>query len=189
MRRHIKIARPERRSQTPHHIARATLVPRTVTRANIAVPTDPHSVREAPVQPPPGFQLDPYLDYGRYLTPEGGILMIYKDFDVRVRQTLWRIFAWILFTGLAANYLYAAPIANPWIKIACLFVAGIINWLIVKKPVELYRRIEIRPDCMIIEGSDVFWARTMDAVFRIFVLTKTATESYAGPTARASSNI
>jgi len=48
------------------------------------------------------------------------------------------------------------------LSLFCLLVAAIINWLIVRKPVEVYRRIEIRPDCMIIDGTDIFWARQME---------------------------
>jgi hypothetical protein len=44
----------------------------------------------------------------------------------------------------------------------CHLRSSVINWLIVAKPVELYRRIEIRPDCMIIEEADLFWRRYME---------------------------
>ncbi len=72
--------------------------------------------------------------------------------------------AWASFTGLEANYLFnPAPVQNLWIAVTVLVAAAIVNWLIVAKPVELYRRIEIRPDCMIIDGSDVFWARFIES--------------------------
>lgn len=113
--------------------------------------------------PDPAFQIDPYLDYGRFLTPEGGILIIYKDIDLSWRHTFWRLLTWIGFTGLEANYLFnATPQLNQWKAVGILLLAALANWLIVAKPVELYRRIEIRPDCMIIDGADTFWARFME---------------------------
>jgi hypothetical protein len=39
---------------------------------------------------------------------------------------------------------------------------AIVNWLIVRKPVEIYRRVEVRPDCMILEGGEIFWLRHME---------------------------
>ena len=58
------------------------------------------------------------------------------------------------------------------------------------KPVEIYRRIEIRPDCMIIEGADIFWAlRKMEIGWScLSVPTATAwSRSLRQSTARASS--
>jgi hypothetical protein len=47
-------------------------------------------------------------------------------------------------------------------QIACLLVIAIVDVFIVAKPVEIYRTLEIRPDCMIVEGADVFWLRYME---------------------------
>jgi hypothetical protein len=109
------------------------------------------------------LQVDPYIDYGRYLTPEGGVLIVYKDHDDRFRHTLWRILAWTIFTGAEASFLYHDPhLKSVALKLLCLAAVAIANRLIVGRPVEIYRRIEIRPDCMIIEGSDVFWRHFME---------------------------
>jgi hypothetical protein len=113
--------------------------------------------------PPNGFQTDPYVDYGRCLTAEGGILIVFKDIDVRLRHTLWRIFAWTAATGGEAWFLYHhSPVQSFWLNLACLVAIGVINALIVMKPVELYRSLEIRPDCMIIETADIFWLSQME---------------------------
>jgi hypothetical protein len=109
------------------------------------------------------FGPDPHIDYRRELTPDGGIAITYKDIDDRLRQTLRRLFFWACATGAAGWYLfYRSPVHSPWINGAALVVAAIVNWLIVAKPVEVYRRIEIRPDCMIIDGTDVFWLHQME---------------------------
>jgi hypothetical protein len=110
-----------------------------------------------------GFQPDPYIDYGRFLTPEGGILFKYKDIDTRLRHTLWRLFAWTASTGAEGwHVLHYSPVESLWINVACLAAIAVLNWFIVAKPVELYRRVEIRPDCMIFEGADIFWLRLME---------------------------
>ncbi|MGJ0391395.1 MAG: hypothetical protein ACR650_01325 [Methylocystis sp.] len=103
------------------------------------------------------------MDYGRFLTAAGGILLIYKDLDERLRHTLWRLFAWSVFTASEGLFLlHHSPVHTGWMNfIAFLAVAGI-NWLIVSKPVEIYRRLEIRPDCLILEGTDLFWRRFME---------------------------
>ena len=123
---------------------------------------DPPSVA-LPATSSTGFQPDPYVDYGRVLTAAGGILIAYKDLDTRLRHTIWRLFAWTASTGCEGWFLlYHSPVHSGWINIACLIAIAVINGLIVAKPVELYRRIEIRPDCMIIEDGDLFWRRYME---------------------------
>ena len=47
-------------------------------------------------------------------------------------------------------------------------VAALAKYLIVRKPVELYRRIEIRLHCMILEGTDLFWRRHMESGWPTF---------------------
>ena len=56
----------------------------------------------------------------------------------------------------------ASPVESPLINLACFLTVGAANWWITCRPVEVYRRIEIRPDCMILEGSEVFWLRHME---------------------------
>lgn len=110
-----------------------------------------------------GFQPDPYVDYARSLTEEGGVLITYKDFDLRLRHTLWRLFAWTTSTGIESWYaLRHPPVHSEWVTIACLLAVAIANWIIVAKPVEVYRTVEIRPDCLIIDGADIFWRRYME---------------------------
>lgn len=162
MRTHVHLARPHRSPRAARRLVRPTSVQRNIARQGVTAPS-----RDIPTAPPSsswvGFQPDPYLDYGRFLTPEGGILITFKDFDLRLRHTLWRLFAWSTSTGLEAWFLLTySPLQNEWLTIACLAAIAVVNWLIVAKPVEIYRNIEIRPDCMIIEGADIFWMRYME---------------------------
>jgi hypothetical protein len=80
-----------------------------------------------------------------------------------------RLFAWTVTTSAEGWFLFhQAPIHNWWVKLACLLVLALINWLIVRKPVEIYRKVEIRPDCLIIEGADIFWLRFMECGWPTF---------------------
>ena len=88
---------------------------------------------------------------------------------MRLRHTLWRIFAWTLSTGMEGWFLLRhSPLQTEWITLICFFAVAYINWLIVASPVEVYRRVEIRPDCMIIESTDVFWLRLMECGWPTF---------------------
>jgi hypothetical protein len=163
MRPHIPPYRPQRATRIPRQIARPVARPK-FTRTQPSIPsldlTPSAHARSTSAE----FQPNPYLDYGRFLTPQGGVLIIYKDIDTRLRHTLWRVFAWTVSTGYEVWFvLYYSPLQNEWINIACLLAVAALNGFIVAKPVELYRRIEIRPDCMILEGSEVFWLRLMES--------------------------
>jgi hypothetical protein len=163
MRTHVRVSRPHRASRVSGQLGRPVVRSRNIARAdrsaldrNISAASDPSSSWS-------GFQPDPYVDYGRFLTPEGGILIIFKDLDLRLRHTLWRLFAWTASTGGEAWYLYHySPLQSVWVNLGCLLAIGVLNWLIVAKPVELYRRVEIRPDCMILEGGEIFWLKFME---------------------------
>lgn len=140
-------ARPARRAiprvKTPQRVS-----VRELARPADAIPFAPH----------------PYVDYARYLTAEGGIGIVYKDIDERWRFLLRSLCLWGGATGVAAWYLlHHSPIEAQAVNITALIVVGIVNWLIVGKPVQLYRTIEIRPDSMILDGYDIFWLRYMES--------------------------
>jgi hypothetical protein len=171
MHRPVLIPRPQRVSSNGQSVARPIFERTKIKRSEIAVPLRRRLIDRGFSAPSPDFQPDPYLDYGRMLTDEGGILIFYKDFDVRLRHTLWRLFAWTTFTALGAFYLSPyTPLADHWIKLVALTAIAIANFLIVRKPVELYRRIEVRPDCLIVDGSDIFWRRHMEGGYPGFRL-------------------
>jgi hypothetical protein len=169
MPRHLVITRPHQASRAPREHNRPVLTRRPIVRTDVSAPYRDGSAAVPPSSFQTGFQPDPYVDYGRFLTPEGGILIIHKDFDLRWRHTLWRLFAWTLATsGEAWQLLHHPLLRTGWIIITCIIAIAIINWLIVRKPVEIYRRVEIRPDCLIIEGTDVFWVQFMEGGWPAF---------------------
>jgi hypothetical protein len=98
-----------------------------------------------------------FYKYRRSLTPEGGILIIYRDADRRWRITVLRIILWTAMT-YAALWLIRNYSPLDWIlNSTALAMAGYINFWIVRRPIGAARSIEIRSDCMIIDGEDVFW--------------------------------
>jgi len=127
------------------------------------------------------FAPDPYVDYGRFLTAEGGILIVYKDIDESFGHTLWRIFAWSVFTGPEAWFLiHHSPLHSALLTLVAFVAIAVINGLIVAPPVEVYRSVEIRPDCMIINGADVFWLKNMECGWPSFSPGKDNTQVLMG---------
>lgn len=147
---------------------------RLVSRAEAAAPRprgalQRHAVPAIAAARPPAigataaFAPGPYVDYARRLTPQGGIAITYKDHDRRFRHTLRRLLMWSYASGLEGWFLlYHSPLYHLWAAVACWVLVAIVNWKIVAAPVETYRTVEIRPDCMIIDGADVFWVRHME---------------------------
>jgi hypothetical protein len=118
------------------------------------------------MEPPRTGPPNPYVDYSRQLTAEGGIALTYKDIDDRLRHTLWRVAAWLVINGITFEYArHGSPIASPLLNAILVIAAAIISWLILARPIECYRHIEIRPDCMIIDHADVFWRGYMELGF------------------------
>ena len=166
---HILRDRPHERSQTVFQVPRPVALTRRATRTNLPAPYRDQVRLAPPATSWSGFQTDPYVDYGRFLTAEGGILISYKDLDLRLRHTIWRLFAWTASTGGEGWFLlHHSPVHSGWVNVACFLVIAIINWLIVAKPVAVYRHLEIRPDCMIIEGAEIFWRRSMEGGWPAF---------------------
>ena len=157
MRTDFQCARPRRLARTARPVPRAARIRNLTSTAPVANQGAANTL--TPLATPQG----PHVDYSRFLTPEGGILVVYKDIDPRLRYLLWRALAWATATGVEAwLLLWHSPLHHRWINVTCLLVMAGINFLIVRKPPELYRQVEIRPDCMILEGADVFWLRLME---------------------------
>jgi hypothetical protein len=127
-----------------------------------ALRADFHRLTSFPM-PVPSEPVDgPYLDYSRTLTNEGGVRIIFKDLDLRWRFTIWRVLAWCMASGCEGYWLYNfSPLQIHWLDGLLFLAVGGLNWLIVRKSVEVYRNFEIRPDCLILEGAEVFWLEKM----------------------------
>ena len=169
MRPPVQIIRPQRRAHTARRVARPVGKSRSLARSDIAVP-DRHRLATAlPSLFWAGFQPYPYVDYGRFLTPEGGILFVYKDVDERLLHELKRAVIWALFSLPEGWFLLShSPLRSMLLNIMLFLAIAVVNLLIVSKPVEVYRSVEIRPDCMIIERAEIFWLRYMEAGWPAF---------------------
>lgn len=104
-----------------------------------------------------------YHDYARSLTAGGGVLIAYKDIDERFRFSLWRVVAWLAASGLEGWYLSAcSPVESGWTNLLCWLAAASVNFLTVRVAIPVRRCVEIRPDCLILDGRDVFWRQYME---------------------------
>jgi hypothetical protein len=116
----------------------------------------PLVIRQEPPRVPPNGK-SAFYKYRRSLTPEGGILINYRDADRRWRITILRIVLWVAMTFVVGWSLRNYSPLGGGLNLACLILAGVINCWIVRRPIPAARSIEIRADCMIIDGTDVFW--------------------------------
>ena len=164
---HVRLAGAHKRTPALH---RRTLpsVRQTLARSDTSLLTE-ERLPPAALFPSTGLLPDPYLDYSRSLTDEGGILIIYKDIDDRLRHIIRRFLVWAIICGLECWYVFHyGLITNPVTDSPCLVAAAVVNWLILFKPIEIYRQIEVRPDCLILDGADIFWRAYMDGGWPVF---------------------
>jgi hypothetical protein len=100
----------------------------------------------------------PFHGYIRMLTPEGGILIFYRDQDRGMFLTILRGFTWTVATGLGGWLVFFVSSLNAIQCLLALIIVGIFNAFLVRRPIEVSHRVEIRPDAMIVDGKDVFYA-------------------------------
>jgi hypothetical protein len=75
----------------------------------------------------PEFRPDPYPDYARRFTEEGGVELVYKDIDESLPRTLGKIALWVLAMLTTAAYLhYASPLADAMSNCIGLIVMAVI---------------------------------------------------------------
>ena len=101
----------------------------------------------------------PFKDYVRMLTPEGGILILYKDQDRGWFLMVLRVFAWIMATGVGGWLIFFVSALSVQQSVFALALLMLVAWLIVRQTVEASLSVEIRSDAMIVDGEDVFYAR------------------------------
>jgi hypothetical protein len=118
----------------------------------------------------PEVRPDPYVDYDRRFTAEGGIEITYKDLDENIARTVLRIFLWVLATAATALFiLKASPLDSTFLNVVGVVLMAIIYGAILWTDDQVYRRVEIRPDCMIIEGENIFWLEQMELGWPEFI--------------------
>jgi hypothetical protein len=102
---------------------------------------------------------DPFNGYLRMLTPQGGILILYKDQYRSLPLTILRVAAWIAATWIDGWLIfYESSLSG----LQCLLAYALlmfVNGLIMRRKIEVSHSVEIRPDAMIVDGKDVFLAQ------------------------------
>jgi len=100
----------------------------------------------------------PFNFYVRMLTPEGGILICYKDQHRSLLLTTLRIAAWIVAAWIEGRLIFFESSLS---AVQCIFACALlmlVNGLIVRRRIIVSHSVEIRPDTMIIDGKHVFYA-------------------------------
>lgn len=163
---------PWRGRYTPPVPTRLPLLARAPVPAFVGAPDEP-SGWDGP---------NPYGDFQRIFTLEGGIKLIFKVKDLRAWRWWVRAFLWG--TAMVATVGFAAhaspyPLVPPGCRLFEVCAAqvptqqSVVNYLLLGLMGLIYAHIlfveeeslssiEIRPDCMIIDDADVFWKRHMD---------------------------
>ena len=101
----------------------------------------------------------PFNGYVRMLTPQGGILIFYKDQDRGLFLAILRVFAWITATGTGGWLIFFVSSLSTLPSLLTFALLMFINLLIVCQTVEVSHSVEIRPDGMIVDGEDIFYAQ------------------------------
>ena len=85
----------------------------------------------------------PFVDYHRSLTPEGGVLIAYKDIDRSLGYLILRFFTWIVATGVGGWLIFfESPLS--WLACFAWFpVLMVTNLLIVLKKLVVHHTVEI----------------------------------------------
>jgi hypothetical protein len=98
----------------------------------------------------------PYADYVRILTPEGGILIMYRDLRRGWPINCLRLAAWLILMGAAYWIIQQLELTEDqrWYALA---TAAALNLFLVTRKIKRRHSVEIRHDRMILDGKDVFW--------------------------------
>jgi len=125
------------------------------------------AIRDTAIPPTPavswnGYRLDPYQDYSRILTRKVACSLPTRTSTLASATRSGAFFAWSASTGTAAWLLFTIRRFKPigsMPRRSFLLRTQLVHR---RQAVELYRSIEIRRDCLILEGIDVFWFEMME---------------------------
>jgi hypothetical protein len=99
-----------------------------------------------------------------FIPSGGGVRLTYKDIDDRLRWLVLRGGLWLVAMTLSAWFAFArSPVHHPAVNLILLALMGCACWFVVRKPVEILRAVEVRPDCMILDDEEVFFRDSMES--------------------------
>jgi hypothetical protein len=134
---------------TPPHITRTQVTPIPLAEQQQVI--DAIAVREADAR-------GPFVGYRRTLTPEGGVLIAYKDIDRSVACTIMRVFAWTVSNAAFGWVIFCQSDLNSLHAFGLFVLLMLVTLLIVRIKFEVHHTVEIRPEAMIVDGTDTFLA-------------------------------
>jgi hypothetical protein len=125
----------------------------------------PPPVGVAAQTPAPDVIPDPYVDYARRYTREGGVVITYKDVDDRLWRRILKVLVWLAAVGGTLWFAWFAspmPMASGQLGPVLFNIIGVavMAWVyarILGKPVHVYRSVEVRPDRFIIDDAEEFY--------------------------------
>jgi hypothetical protein len=100
----------------------------------------------------------PFAGYARMLAPEGGILILYKDQNRSLFLTCLRFFAWITATIIGGWLIFFQSSLSILECLAAFVLLMLVSGFIACRRFEVAHSVEIRPDAMVVDGEDVFYA-------------------------------
>ena len=106
---------------------------------------------------------NPYGAFQRRFTEEGGIEFTFLAKDDRAWWWWLRFGLWVTgMGGLAAAMVLRMPDLPPVAGALIVVAVGWISWLALFRDDGHACTIEVRPDCFIVDGTDIFWRDYME---------------------------
>lgn len=99
----------------------------------------------------------PFDGYSRSLTSDGGILITYKDLNRGLVCKGLKISACLAVTVPLLGPIFDMPLLSSTQLISAAAL-GLVDWIVLMWKVKKRHSVEVRPDCMIIDRKDIFWA-------------------------------
>jgi hypothetical protein len=100
----------------------------------------------------------PFDGYLRALTPEGGILILYKDQKRNLFLTCLRVFAWVTATSIGGWSIFFDSSLSILECLVAFVLLMLVSGFVVCWRIEVSHSVEIRPDAMIVDDKEVFYA-------------------------------
>ena len=99
----------------------------------------------------------PFHRYHRLLTLDGGVLITYSDLNRGYMCKLLKAASCASLIALTLGPILEMPLLSN-VQLGSAALLGFTSWAILTCKTRKTHTVEIRPNCMIIDGKDIFWA-------------------------------
>lgn len=104
-----------------------------------------------------------YVEYERRYTAEGGIAITYQDVDDSLKLKIIKVVMWVVLMSCSIAFTcYTWDRHSDCGNTVYLILLGCFLAWMLSRPDYVSKTVEIRTDCMIIDGEDVFWLSQME---------------------------